>query len=802
MPKKVPPDSLELRLLGTFRAFVNDQPVNERLWKRRKNKLLVKLLALQPFHQLHREQVMESLWPEEDPDSAAKSLHRTIHEARHALEPHLSSPADSHFISIRDEQILLRAPGKLQVDAADFEQQAREALKNGCRQRYEAALACYEGDLLIEDLYEDWTAFPRERLRELYRDLSVRLAELLEVQGEYSEAIEHLKRVITRDLTDEEAHRALMRLYALAGNRNKAILQYRLCRETVRKDLEADPEQCTIQLYQQILSGHVQPFVPTERRATPSFHQLTFRRGWLQAARFAPGEHSIFLSAAWEGAPLELFSVPLESAESKPLNIAGAGIHAISSTAELAVSLRHRFLRGYTSCGTLARIKVNGRMVDGGSAGKLPDTVQWADWSPDGRSLAIVRDVAGRNHLEFPAGQVLYETSGWISHPRFSPAGDAIAFIDHPALDDDGGEIAIVNFEGHKETLSSGWISAQGLAWSSAGTEVWFTASKTGNSRALYAVNLSQQERLVYQGIGSLTLHDISAAGQVLITREQTRLGIICRAGSETHERDLSWHDWSLARDLSKDGETLLFTEAGEGSGATYSVYLRKTNGSSAIRLGEGSALALSPDKEWALAKLTTPSPQLALLPTAGGELKLIERAALSYQPWACWFADGERILFAANEPNRGTRLYVQRIAGGATQCITPRIEGLELTSPHALSPDGKTVAALGPDQKLYLYPVAGGVPQIVTGAVSGDVPVRWSADAGSLFVRQRGEVPSVIYQLDLQSGSKQLWGELMPADKAGVREILRVLFTPDGQSYAYTYTRELSELYLVSGLR
>ncbi|MCA1616662.1 MAG: hypothetical protein LC800_21745, partial [Acidobacteria bacterium] len=425
-----------------------------------------------------------------------------------------------------------------------------------------------------------------------------------------------------------------------------------------------------------------------------------------------------------------------------------------------------------------------------------------ADWSPDGQSFAVVRDVGGRNRLEYPVGNVLYETGGWISHPRFSPAGDLIGFIDHPTPADDSGSVAVVDLNKRKRKLSAGWISAQGLAWSRAGKEVWFTATKEGNARALHAVALGGEERLIYRGIGSLTLDDIAPDGCALVAREHTRVGIIGRAPGEARERDLSWHDWSLARDLSADGQTLLFTEAGEGGGATYGVYLRKTDGSPAVRLGDGSALALSPDGRWALAKLTTAPPRLVLLPTATGGPRLLGRAPLMYQPWACWLADNRRILFAASEPARGARLYVQNVEGGQPQCITPRIEGVELSSPHAISLDERVVAAVGPDREIYLYPLAGGEAQRVAGTEVDDLPVRWSADGDVLFVRQRGQVPVTIFRLDLATGGKDFWKQLMPTESAGVHEILRVLLTPHSEGYAYTYTRDLSDLYMVTGLK
>jgi DNA-binding winged helix-turn-helix (wHTH) protein/Tol biopolymer transport system component len=544
--------------------------------------------------------------------------------------------------------------------------------------------------------------------------------------------------------------------------------------------------------------------VQVVRHTYPWPHRLTFRRGSLQAARFAPGGHTVIYTAAWEGGPVETFQTARESPDSRPLGLRHAGLLAVSPAGDLLVMLRRRLLRGYVKYGTLARCPITG-----GEPHEILGEVQWADLPPnqspglaDAQGLAVVRDVRGRNRLESPIGHVLYETGGWISHPRFSPSGERIAFIDHPVQNDDRGSVAAVDLGGRKQTLSTGWISAQGLAWSPGGEEVWFTAARTGNARALRAVSLAGQERLIERSFGSLTLHDISATGRVLLSQDNVRLCINCLAPGETRERDLSWFDWSLARDLSPDGRWLLFTEAGEAGGTNYRAYMRRTDGSPAVCLGDGSAMAFSPDMSWALAKLPTSPSLLVLLPTGAGSPRLLERAEINYQQWAVWSPDGGRIIFAGNERGRGTRLYTQELTDGPPRAITCGEEGVSLSTPHAVSPDGEWIAALGLDQRVRLYPARGGEPRPVHGLDESDVVCRWGSDARSLFVFKRDEVPIKLYRLDLSDGRKQLWKETMLPDAAGVHEILRALLTPDGHSYAYTYTRDLSDLYLLDGLK
>jgi Tol biopolymer transport system component len=270
----------------------------------------------------------------------------------------------------------------------------------------------------------------------------------------------------------------------------------------------------------------------------------------------------------------------------------------------------------------------------------------------------------------------------------------------------------------------------------------------------------------------------------------------------EAHERDLSWLDWSLGRDLSDDGQTLLFTEAGEGTGAEYSVFLQNLKDSTVKRLGDGSALALSPDGRWALVKTRRHHSQLILLPTEKGEPILLERGGLNHQLWASWFPNKNRILFAGSEPGRGSRLYVQDINGGSPHALKDVPEGTQITSTHSISPDGKLIAGVSADRKIYLYSLDGGPAFPVPGVSPGEVPIRWAPDGLALYVFDRGKTPACVYRIDLSSGARALWKELMPPGTAGVHEVLRILLTPDLQGYAYTYTRDLSVLYLIEGLK
>ena len=304
--------------------------------------------------------------------------------------------------------------------------------------------------------------------------------------------------------------------------------------------------------------------------ATPAYHLLTYRRGTIRMARFAPDGQTVVYSAAWEGGPVEIFSTRFGTPESRPMGVPGAEILAISSTGDMAVLLHSQQTKSQTYTGTLARVPVGG-----GAPREILENIQWADWSPDGSQLAIVRDVNGRNRLEYPPGKVLYETGGWVSHPRISRKGDMIAFIDHSIPGDSIGSVALVDLNGKKRTLSQNYGGgAVGLAWSPAGDEVWVTATVIGIDRSVFAVPLNGKERLVARVPADLTLQDVLPNGRALLARDSWRRGLIVHRASEASEHDFTWLDWSYPVTLSADGQTLLFREEGEAGGPTYAVYL------------------------------------------------------------------------------------------------------------------------------------------------------------------------------------------------------------------------------------
>jgi serine/threonine protein kinase len=531
-------------------------------------------------------------------------------------------------------------------------------------------------------------------------------------------------------------------------------------------------------------------------RPIPAIRQLTFRRGTIRGARYSADGQTIVYAAAWDGKPLGVFSVRAGSHDPSAVDVpAGTDVLAISPSGEVALQLGKRMVEPYVSTGTLAVAPLAG----GEAPRERLQDVQWADWRPDGKELAIVRDAGGRNRLESPVGKVLYESAGWIGNPRFSPAGDAIAFLDHWGRSGDLGSVVVVDLAGHAKLLSEDWASLQGMAWWPDGKEIWFTGTKAGGNRALYAVTPSGTLRLVYRQTGSLTLADISSRKEVLIADEDLRLGIVGKAPGEPRERDLSWLDFSALRDISPDGRVILFDEASEGGGDDGTVFLRKTDGSPPVRLGSGFSTSITTDGRAVLSVTYPDSHGLQLLPVGAGEPRSIAKIPFPIA-WANWVPDGKHVLVAGGEAGRGARLYLVDLQGGATRPFTA--EGVHLIPyANAIAPDGRSVAAIGADGTVSLFPTQSGEPRRIPGLLPGELPTGWDTTGRFLFVYRPGELPARVFRLEVATGAREPWKDLIPADPTGVTFIRPPHFAGDGGSYAYSYARALSRLHLAKDL-
>jgi len=446
--------------------------------------------------------------------------------------------------------------------------------------------------------------------------------------------------------------------------------------------------------------------------------------------------------------------------------------------------------------GTLAMVP-----LAGGAPREILAGVAWADYSPDGSSLAIARDVEGTFRLEYPVGTVLFETKGWIAHPRVSPRGDKVAFLFHPTRGDDRGSVMVVDRARKATKISPDWSSEAGLAWSPGGKEVWFTAGRGGNDRWIYAASLAGKMRLVASVPGGVSILDIARDGRVLLKTEDQRADMCGLVAGEEKERDLTWLDFSIPCDISADGKMLLFTEQGTAAGDLYSTYVRDIDGSPAIRLGEGLGLALSPDVKSALVVLYTTPPHLAILPVGAGEAKTLPNPGFDRYTEAgtAWTPDGKNIVFGASEPGKKARCYVQNVESGTVRPVTP--EGFP---EFLLSANGDSVYSGGPDGKPYAYPLEGGTAtrMNVAGIQPDERFLRFSSDKKSVFLYRKSDQITKLYRFEGRTGRLSLVREFKPADTSGLINVRSVLVSADGRTVVFMARRMLSRLFLAEGLR
>jgi hypothetical protein len=513
--------------------------------------------------------------------------------------------------------------------------------------------------------------------------------------------------------------------------------------------------------------------------------RLTYRRGFVTAARFAADGRTIVYSAAWDGAPSELFSVRLGSPESTPLGYTHAELLAVSRTDELALfrdprsPLTRWSISFRAGAATLAVAPFSG-----GTPRDLDDTVKDADYSPDGHTMAVSRFGDKNTQLEYPIGTV--RATGGTSCPRVSADAKRVAFFQ-------GNKVAVVDTAGGgPRVLTGDLFYADGLAWSPSGEEVWYT-----DRNELRAVTLSGRTRVVYSQTMRLTLQDVAKDGRVLLTTWDRRERNFFRGAGETADRELTWLDWSLVSDLSEDGRLIAFFESEEGVGFKAVSYLRGTDGAPPLKLGEGCFPRLSPDGRFAVT-VDFQKNEFVVYPVGPGAARTVPISGVNVGPPAL-LPDDATICFRGREPAHGERLWLTDLAGSKPRPVTP--EGPSMS--RAVTHDGRYgQVRLG--GAAWLYPLPGGQPRRLAGIQEDERIAAFGADSRSAFVYQPNDVPVRVFKVDVATGRRELFREIPLSDRAGtnIASTPFVRMTSDGRSYIYSFDQQVSDLYLIEGLK
>ncbi|HEY0701202.1 MAG TPA: protein kinase [Candidatus Acidoferrales bacterium] len=533
----------------------------------------------------------------------------------------------------------------------------------------------------------------------------------------------------------------------------------------------------------------------TPPKSDTNFTPVTFRRGTVYSARLTSDGDTVVYTAAWDGGPPELYVASKEAPESQLLDSKNGILLAVSPSRELAILTAAHPLHHYEFQGTLSTMPLGG-----GAPRDILKDVGGADWATDGQSMAVVHMVDGKVRLEYPIGKVLFETSGEITEPHISHDGKMVAFLNHPYVGDDRGSVMVVDQSGKSKILSDGWESEQGLDWSKSGNEVWFSATKRGSDFSIQAVTLAGKIRQVLAGPGGMRLFDVAPDGRLLMADSKIRYSVFASINGAP-ARDLSYLDASYAPALSDDGKQILFSSGSLTSGNLYAVLLRGTAGSPVVHMGQGNAVAISPDGAWAATLLQKDRPEIVMLPIGAGEAlhPPIPDLENAYEAIG-WMPDSHRFLFAANEPGHGERIYVQDMRGGPTRAITA--EGYTSNVRIPVSPDGKRFVALNQHTSRWnVCQFDDGQCAPLPGTLEArERTLQWSADGKYIYAT--ADLPGTGYcRTDVATGQRSDCKHVVAADPVGAATVVANSVTPDGKSVASTVTRLLDQIYIADGV-
>jgi len=528
------------------------------------------------------------------------------------------------------------------------------------------------------------------------------------------------------------------------------------------------------------------------RPTATHFQRLTFQRGSVFAARFAPDRKMVLYSASWSGDRPEVFSSVADSQDSRPLGIRNADLLAVSHSGQLALLLNPALqMGGFLHVGTLARASLSGNTAPR----ELADNVDAADWSPDGNNLAVLHVNAANNTdaLEYPLGKAIYVCTrpDWLSHVRISPGGKLIAVLQHSGLNDDRGRALVFDPAGTLKLKTELWDGVYGLAWKS-DDKLWVTATTPHSlARQLFEVDLGGHQQIVQEVPGEITLEDVASDGSALVTMNERR--ILIQALSQGKWRDLSLLDRSIFDTISADGSTILFHEGGQGVGPLGATYIRRLDGSPAVRLSEGYGVDLSADKKWVMVWLPTVPAQYRLVPTGPGDPKPVAAPNIS-QARPLGFARGANAL-----------IWAGSTAENQPQTFATDMDG---SNPRAISLPGVVFVIASLNGK-YEVRTTGNHLELRDNLRNSTQPLNYiqpndmflslSDDGQWGYVGRFTALPTLqILHFNLRTGAAALVTELSLNDLAGIVSVYRPAVTPDGKTIVLSYVRHLSELYLM----
>ena len=506
-------------------------------------------------------------------------------------------------------------------------------------------------------------------------------------------------------------------------------------------------------------------FALGRRRTSPlAVEPLSHRSGRIYTARFTPDGHRIIYGAAWDDQPVRIFELDLSSGETRPLDLPGADVLAVSRQ-DLAIAVDRTFLDHECARGRLALVR-----LAGGTPRSVADDVQEADFAAPS-VLAVVRPHGRGFAIELPTGTPLVEHDGWISDMRVSPDRSQIAYAEHPQTDDDGGDLVVIDLAGKaKRTLSRGWTSLAGLAWEPASDALVFAGSRTGWSTTLHRVTVGGDETAMESPAADrVRLHDVSERGTLVTLDHRSQRVIV-------GEHDVTLSAAAYAVDISADGSQVVI---GEYGGAAQGTYLVSSTNGRLLRLSRGFPAAISPSGERVAVNLAHPQALVAYSTRSGESVPI---AAPDFILRARWL--DERTLVAAIKDSLW-RLSLdappQRIAEGGGRL--------------ALDPARRRCAYVDYAGALHVFEPASNTTRIIARGLTQHSVAGWLAEPDAILLRWTG-VPIRLDRVDPTTGERTPFREIQPP-RVGLKGIDNFVMHSDGVRFAYSFGHELGTLAL-----
>ncbi|MGD8439870.1 MAG: protein kinase [Holophagae bacterium] len=528
---------------------------------------------------------------------------------------------------------------------------------------------------------------------------------------------------------------------------------------------------------------------PEPPRSAAQFTRLTYERGTITGAAFAPDEHTVIYSACWGDEPSRVYLRRLDSLTALDVDLGDGRVHDASADGRVAL-IRSPPLSSFAVSSELGTLAVAD--ITGGGVREIIGNALACSFGPDG-VLAVSRMLENSGTIEYPPGRVLAEVAGQSYDVAVSPDGSRVAYVDGPVRRDTGGRIAVVGTDGGVRHLTDEWGDINGLAWTPDGRGVVFSGAENGR----WLIRLVTLDGLVEQRIGvptELRIWDMASDGRLLVATGESRVEtwVDDAAGS----RELTLRAGTFPFDLSRNGRQIVTVVM--GGREELEVFSGPSDGSPLAHIGEGYPFAISPDRRWVVGRETGSTTRLTLWPTGPGESRHVP---LEFEASLVrWHPDGASLVAVGSVNGEAQQLWRIDLDTETAEPVSAYPVTVDLAARFYLSPDGTTAAIRGGNGRVELLPLDGGEPWPVPGMLDGDALAGWGLD-GWLFIAERsaesrGHVR--LIRLDPDSGTRETFREIQAHDPSGVEVVGAVQVASDGSTVAYAIFRDLASVYVV----